>query len=112
MLIPRATASPGRTVDLDVVNLTMGAVASSTSPCAALATTTCAMPAGSYSLSMKLRDANGATLAEIVAPTLFLGADRNTVLPSLPFRVGGPDAAKGRGFALTWSLDRSERLWR
>jgi hypothetical protein len=96
----------GQTVDLDVVNLTTGGEALSTTPCAALAATTCAMRAGSYSISMKLRDTNGAVLSEVFAPLMFLVDGQVTALSSLPLQVGGVDAAKGRGFALTWSIDK------
>jgi hypothetical protein len=96
-------ATSGVTVDVDVVNVATGAEALSTFPCGALAATTCAMPAGSYSVSMKLRDANGAVLSEIFAPTLFLVDGQATGVTSLPLQVGG-DATKGRGFALTWSI--------
>ncbi len=96
----------GKTVDVDVVNLTTGAAATSTVPCAALAATTCALPAGSHSVSMKLRDAAGTVLAEIVAPQLIVVSGQAETVPSLPLQVGGADAAKGRGFALTWSIDK------
>ncbi len=96
----------GKTVDVDVVNLTTGAEALATIPCGALAATTCGMPAGTYSISMKLRDAAGNVLTEIVAPLMFLDDNQNTAVTSLPLQVGGADAAKGRGFALTWSIDR------
>jgi hypothetical protein len=96
----------GKTVDVDVVNLTTGAEAMSTVPCAALAATTCALSAGSHSVSMKLRDAGGAILAEIVAPQLIVVSGQASTVPSLPLQVGGADAANGRGFALTWSIDK------
>ncbi|HEY2731176.1 MAG TPA: hypothetical protein VGK52_14640 [Polyangia bacterium] len=96
----------GKTVDIDVVNLATNAEATSTVPCAALAATTCALPAGSHSVSMKLRDAAGVVLAEIVAPQLIVVSGQAATVPSLPLQVGGADAAKGRGFALTWSIDK------
>jgi hypothetical protein len=64
------------------------------------------MPPGAYSISMKLRDGTGVAVAEVFAPTLFLIAGQNTPVASLPLQVGGGDAAKGRGFALTWSIDK------
>jgi hypothetical protein len=96
----------GKTVDVDVVNLKTGAEALSTVPCAALAATTCAMPAGDYSISLKLRDAGGDVLSEVFAPSLTLVDGQATGVASVPLQVGGPDAAKGRGFALTWSIDK------
>ena len=95
----------GKTVEVDVVNLTTGAEARATTSCAALALTTCGMSAGKYSLSLALRDATGAVLSEAFAPTLFLVAGQDTGVASLPLQVGG-DATKGRGFALTWSIDK------
>ena len=97
----------GKTVDVDVVNATTGAEALTTIPCAALAATTCAMPAGTYSISMKLRDANGNLLSEVFAPLMFLVDGQATSVTSLPLQVGGADAAQGRGFALTWSIDKA-----
>jgi hypothetical protein len=97
----------GKTVDVDVVNATTGAEALTTIPCAALAATTCAMPAGTYSISMKLRDANENLLSEVFAPLMFLVDGQATAVTSLPLQVGGVDAAKGRGFALTWSIDKA-----
>jgi len=94
----------GRTVDLDVINLTTGAEALSTTPCMAKAAVTCAMPAGSYSVSMKLKDANGAVLSEVFAPRLFLVDGQATAVASLPLQVGGAGSTTGRGFALTWSI--------
>jgi hypothetical protein len=96
----------GTTVDVDVVNLATGAEALSTTPCAALAATTCAMAAGTYSVSMKLRGAGGTVLAEVFAPLLFLVSGQATGVTSLPLQVGGADATKGRGFALAWSIDK------
>ncbi|HVU50858.1 MAG TPA: hypothetical protein VHL80_09235 [Polyangia bacterium] len=95
----------GKTVDVDVVNAATGAEALATIPCAALAATTCAMPAGKYSISMKLRDAAGNVLSEVVAPLMFLVDGQNTAVTSLPLQVGG-DTTKGRGFAATWSIDQ------
>jgi hypothetical protein len=97
----------GKTVDVDVVNATTGAEALTTFPCAALAATTCAMPAGTYSISMKLRDANENLLSEVFAPLMFLVDGQATAVTSWPLQVGGVDAAKGRGFALTWSIDKA-----
>ena len=95
----------GKTVDIDVVNASTGAEALATIPCGALAATTCGMPAGTYSISMKLRDAAGNVLTEIVAPLMFLVDGHETGVTSLPFQVGG-DPTKGRGFAATWSIDK------
>jgi hypothetical protein len=95
----------GKTVDIDVVNTATGAESLATIPCAALAATTCAMPAGTYSISMKLRDAAGNVLTEIVAPLMFLVDGQNTAVTSLPLQVGG-DKTQGRGFAATWSIDK------
>jgi hypothetical protein len=96
----------GATVDIDVVNLTTGAEALTTVPCRAMAATTCAMVAGSYKISLKLRDASGAQLSEVVAPLMFLEDGHDTALTSVPLQVGGADATKGRGFALAWSIDK------
>jgi hypothetical protein len=95
----------GVTVDIDIVNLTSGAETAATFPCAALAATTCAMPAGQYSIAMTLHDASGAPLSDVFAPLLFLVEGKNTPVASLPLQVGG-DTSKGRGLALTWSIDR------
>jgi hypothetical protein len=95
----------GATVDIDVIDLTTGAETSATFPCAAMAATTCAMPGGSYSISMKLRDQNGGLLSDVFAPLLFLVDGKNTPVASLPLQVGG-DTTKGRGFALTWSIEK------
>jgi hypothetical protein len=97
-------AAGAQTVDVSAVNLITGARADSTVPCAALKATTCAMPAGDYSLSLTLRAASGASLSEIVAPVLSLTDNQITDLGSLPFETGG-DTTMGRGFALTWSID-------
>jgi hypothetical protein len=96
----------GRTVDVDVVNASTGAESLATFPCAALAATTCAMPAGQYHISMKLRDAGGNVLSEVVAWLAFLVDGQNTAITSLPFQVGG-DTTTGRGFAATWSIDQA-----
>jgi hypothetical protein len=98
-------AAGGKTVDIQIVSAASGATAVAAFPCTALAATTCAMRGGAYAISMKLRDAQGATISEIVAPTLFLADGQNTAVASLPFQVGG-DTSKGRGFALTWSIDK------
>jgi hypothetical protein len=98
-------AAGGKTVDIQIVSAASGAAAAATFPCTALAATTCAMRGGAYAISMKLRDAQGAAISEIVAPTLFLVDGQNTAVASLPFQVGG-DTTKGRGFALTWSIDK------
>jgi hypothetical protein len=95
----------GKTVDVDVVDNATGAESLATIPCGALVATTCAMPAGTYSISMKLRDAAGNVLSEVFAPLLFLVDGQNTAVTSLPLQVGG-DATKGRGFAATWSIDK------
>jgi hypothetical protein len=96
-------AVSGKTVDIQIVNAASGATAAATFPCTALAATTCTMRGGQYAISMKLRDAQGAAISEVVAPTLFLVEGQNTAVASLPFQVGG-DPTKGRGFALTWSI--------
>jgi hypothetical protein len=95
------------TVDLEAVNATTGAVAASTVPCSAMTATTCAMPAGKYSLSMKLKGAGGTTLSEIFAPTLFLVDNQTTATGPLPFQTGG-GGTTGRGFALTWEIDDAD----
>jgi hypothetical protein len=97
------TSVAAKTVDLSIVSLTTGGESQATVPCAALSATTCALPAGAYSVSMKLR-ADTDVLAEIVAPQLFAVAGQPTPIASLPFRVGGPDAAMGRGIAATWTI--------
>jgi len=96
----------GKTVDIDLVNVSTGAESLTTIPCAALGATTCAAPAGQYHISMKLRDAGGNVLSEIVAWLEFLVDGQNTAVTSLPFQVGG-DTTKGRGFAATWSIDQA-----
>jgi hypothetical protein len=96
-----------KSVDIDVVSLATGAETHSTVPCAALAATTCALPAGDYSVSMKLR-ADTTLLAEIASPQLFIVNGQATPIASLPFRVGGPEAAMGRGLALTWSIANAD----
>jgi hypothetical protein len=96
----------GKTVEVQVVNAATCATSTTVVACAALAATTCALPAGTYALSMKLRDAAGNVLSEIYAPTLFLDAGETSTVASLPLQVGG-DETKGRGFALTWSLERA-----
>jgi hypothetical protein len=95
----------GKTVDIDVVNSMTGAEALATIPCGALAATTCAMPAGTYSIAMLLKDANGNVLSDVRAPLMFLVDGQETGVTSLPFQVGG-DTTKGRGFAATWSIDK------
>jgi hypothetical protein len=37
---------------------------------------------------------------------MFLVDGQATGVTSLPLQVGGSDATKGRGFALTWSIDK------
>jgi hypothetical protein len=96
----------GEDVEIDVVNLGSAATTSATVPCSAMAATTCAMPAGNYSVSMKLRDATGSVLSEIFAPTLILVDRQTAAVASLPFQVGGGDPSQGRGIALTWSIDQ------
>jgi hypothetical protein len=95
----------GKTVDIDVVNAMTGAEALTTIPCAALAATTCAMPAGKYTISFELRDAAGNVLSDVFAPILFLFDGQNTAVTSLPLQVGG-DLTQGRGFAATWAIDK------
>jgi hypothetical protein len=95
----------GKTVDIDFVNVSTGAESLMTFSCAAGAATTCAATAGQYHISMKLRDAGGNVLSEIVAWLEFLVDGQNTAVTSLPFEVGG-DTTKGRGFAATWSIDQ------
>lgn len=95
----------GKTVDIQVVSAASGATAAATFPCTALAATTCAMRGGAYAISLKLRDAQGAALSAVIAPTLFLVDGQNTAVASLPFQVGG-DTSQGRGFAMTWSIDK------
>jgi hypothetical protein len=94
------------TVDVDIANLDTGAQTHATVPCAAMGTTTCALPEAEagYSVSMKLRTDGGTLLAEIAAPQLFILDGQATPIASVPFRVGGPEAAMSRGIALTWSI--------
>ena len=99
-------AQGGQTVDISVVSQATGAAETLTVPCATMAAATCAMPAGAYAVTLSLRDATGGVLAEIVGPTLFLIDGTSTQIASLPFSVGGADATDGRGFALTWSIEK------
>jgi hypothetical protein len=69
-----------------------------------MAAATCALPAGPYSVSMKLLADGGTTLSEITGPELYVIDGQATPIASLPFRVGGADAAMARGIAATWSL--------
>jgi hypothetical protein len=95
----------GKTVDIDVINAATGAEALATIPCGALAATTCAMPAGTYSIAMLLKDSAGNVISSVLAPLMFLVDGHETGVTSLPFQVGG-DPTKGRGFAATWSIDK------
>jgi hypothetical protein len=99
------SAQGGQTVDLEVVNLSTGAESLTTAPCATMTATTCPLPGGDYSVSMKLRNATGTVLAEVDAPMLFLSDGEATPVASVPFEVGGADAANGRGIAFTWSIE-------
>jgi hypothetical protein len=92
-----------QTVDVNVVNASNGAVAASTVPCSAMMATTCAMPAGKYAVTLTLKSASGATLSEVVAPTLFLEAGQVARPGPIPFQTGG-GGTTGRGFALTWRI--------
>jgi hypothetical protein len=96
----------GATVDVDVVNARTGAETLARVPCASLAATTCGMAGGTYTISLKLRDASGNVLSEVFAPLMFLVDGQQTGVTSLPLQVGGVDANKARGFALTWSIDK------
>jgi hypothetical protein len=93
-----------KTVDIDVANLDTSAQTHLTVPCAAMKAETCALPEGAYSVAMKLRADGGTLLSEIAAPQLFVIDGQATPIASLPFRVGGPDAAMSRGIAVTWSI--------
>jgi hypothetical protein len=94
----------GKTVAVDVLNLVTGASSTKTVACDALSATTCGLPRGSYQVTLGLRDAAGATLSEIVAPELVVENGQTVQVPALPFEVG---ATMGRGFALSWTLDRA-----
>jgi hypothetical protein len=96
-------AVAAKTVDISIVSLKTGGESQATVPCAALSATSCALPAGAYAVSLKLR-ADTDVLAEIVAPQLFAVDGQATPIASLPFRVGGPEAAMGRGIAATWTI--------
>jgi hypothetical protein len=100
-------AQGGATVDITVVDPTSGATEDLSVPCATMQASTCAMPAGAYSVTLRLRNAGGDALAEVVAPTLFLVDGTSTPVGSVPFEVGGADATSARGFALTWSIEQS-----
>jgi hypothetical protein len=98
----------GDSVDIALTNLTTQEPLTGTFACTELGAKTDPLPAGRYALSMKLRDAKGEVLAEILAPELFLIAKQETPVGSLPFQVGGDGAAMGRGVAATWSIAQAD----
>jgi hypothetical protein len=103
-------AQAGQTVDVDIVDLSTGAESLMTVPCAGMTVTSCTLPGGNYSVSMKLRNAAGTVLAEVDAPMLFLPDGETTPVAAVPFEVGGADATNGRGFSLTWSIENAGSL--
>jgi hypothetical protein len=95
-------------VTVSVRNLDTGVDSGRLVGCEAMRAVTCALPPGNYALSMKLLGGKGSTLAEIVAPFVFVTAGETTDLGSLPFRTHVGAVTDGAGFALTWSIDAAD----
>ena len=99
------TAVGAATMDLDLLNLATSVVSHDTFPCTAMAGTSATLPAGTYSVAMRLRDSAGALLSEADAPTSYpLSAGCSTDLGLVPFEavVTTPD----QFITLSWTIDR------
>jgi hypothetical protein len=93
------------TMDLDLLNLATSVVSHDTFPCTAMAGTSMTLPAGNYSVAMRLRDSAGTLLSEADAPTSYpLSAGCSTDLGLVPFEavVTTPD----QFITLSWTIDR------
>jgi hypothetical protein len=110
-------------MDLDALNLDTHTDYHAAFSCADMAGATCALPPGSYSLAMRLRDATGTVLSELLAPSpVAVVAGQTRDLGVIPFDsaqgapatsgaggsggTGGTGGA-GQGIALSWTIDRA-----
>jgi hypothetical protein len=99
------TAVGAATMDLDVLDVATSAVYHDTFACAAMAGVGSTLPAGDYSVAMRLRDAAGTLLSDAVAPTtLSIKAGCSTDLGSVPFDAAVTTA--DQFIRLRWSIDR------
>jgi hypothetical protein len=95
----------GATMDLDVLNVDTNVAYHDTFTCAALTGVGQALPPGTYSVAMRLRDSAGTLLSEAIAPTTYaITAGCTTDLGSVPFQavVTTPD----QYLTLSWTIDR------
>jgi len=87
-------------MDLDLLNLDTHTDYHAVFACSAMAGATCALPPGSYSVAMRLRDANGTVLSELLAPTpISITAGQTTDLGVIPFASAQGKPAAGTGGA-------------
>jgi hypothetical protein len=97
-------------MDLDLLNLNTNVDYHGVYACSDMMGTSCALPAGPYSMAMRLRDAAGTLLSELAPPdTLYITSGQTTDLGTIPFAAnqGGSDAGTGQAIKLAWTIDRA-----
>lgn len=99
------TAVGGATVDLDVLNLATQVASHDTFPCDAMAGTSSTLDPGTYTVALRLYDANGVNLYEQIGEGMFtITASCTTDLGLAPFT--SPVIAPDQYISLSWSIDR------
>jgi hypothetical protein len=94
-------------MDLDMLNLGSNANYHGVFACSDMMGTSCALPAGSYSVAMRLRDGKGALLSELVIPqTLPITDGQTNDLGSIPFSASMGMTGPGQGIGLAWTIQR------
>jgi hypothetical protein len=95
----------GASMDLDVLNLATNVAYHDTFTCDAMSGVSSPLPAGQYSIAMRLRDAADNVISQADAPTAYtISANCFTDLGVVPFEavVTAPD----QYLSLSWSVDK------
>jgi hypothetical protein len=97
-------------MDLDLLNLATNVDYHGVYACSDLMGTSCELPAGSYTVAMRLRDAQGTLLSEAIAPgTYSITTGQTTDLGNHEFASsqGTSGAGTGQAIKLAWSIERA-----
>jgi len=96
----------GAEMDLDVVNLDTNVQYHGVYACSDMQASSCSVPPGSYSVTMRLRDGKSNVISLTPPDTFTVTAGQTTDLGSIPFSASQGLTGPGQGLGLSWTISR------